>query len=347
MSTPTAIDLFCGAGGTSQGLVQAGFNIIGAIDNNRPAIETYRENHPAVKTYARDVRWLTGKRIRKLIGIKPGELTLLTACPPCQGWSTIGNTPADDPRNELVTTIVRFVRELLPSSILIENVPGLKRDKRFQSLINRCSKLGYKLKVYDIDACDFGVPQRRKRVVVVGIRSDSDTAILPEHLGDLLPSTFDVKIQTVRDAFSKLSHSADSPDPIHRGRNNTEIVRKRIESIPIGGNRFDIPSELQLRCHKQLEGRRATAAYGRMKFDEPAPTLITRCTTPACGSFIHPVENRGITLREAAVLQSFPSDYKFCGRYDEMERQIGNAFPVRVAEALGHIVLNLHTQFSD
>ncbi|BBJ43388.1 hypothetical protein SSPO_061060 [Streptomyces antimycoticus] len=157
--------------------------------------------------------------------------------------------------------------------------------------------------------------------------------ILPQEISDIIP---DLRGSvSVRDVFSELEVQRRVNDPLNRHRNSSDKVRRRIEAIPVGGGRFDLPEEHQLDCHKRLGTKHATASYGRIKWDAPAPTMTTRCTTPACGTFVHPEQNRGITLREAAALQTFPSDYDFEGDYGSIERQIGNAVPVRMASVLG------------
>jgi DNA (cytosine-5)-methyltransferase 1 len=153
---------------------------------------------------------------------------------------------------------------------------------------------------------------------------------LPDDLVELLPAGFHRDLVTVGQAFAALEEFKASSDPLNRHRQLTGPVEARVAAVPVNGTRFDLPEELVLNCHKKLKGnhaRNATASYGRLRLNAPAPTMTTRCTTPACGSFIHPTENRGITLREAAVLQTFPADYRFCGGYDSIERQIGNAVP--------------------
>lgn len=197
---------------------------------------------------------------------------------------------------------------------------------------------GYAVATYKVDAADFAVPQRRRRLIALGVMG-LGKGKLPSDLADALPADFDRSPKTVHHALAAviLDRAADE---LHRGRAHRPRVLQRIKAIPEGGDRFDLPAELVLACHARL-GRRAPASYGRMRHDQPAPTLTTRCTTPACGSFIHPTEDRGITLREAAILQTFPSTYQFAGGYDQIERQIGNAIPVRLAEAVARVATSL------
>jgi DNA (cytosine-5)-methyltransferase 1 len=237
---------------------------------------------------------------------------------------------------------VRFVRAFRPAAVLLENVPGMGRDNRAILLQSALISLGYSYRQYNVDASDYGVPQRRRRLVLLALRGRRRA--LPETLSNPEGIEYVPFGSSVRSAFSELTKVMPSDDPLNVARSLTPTVIARIKSIPIGGTRFDLPASQRLACHNRLDatGRAAaTASYGRLKLDGVAPTMTTRCTTPACGSFVHPTEHRGITLREAATLQTFPADYQFAGRYGEIERQIGNAVPIRMAKALGLIVRSL------
>jgi DNA (cytosine-5)-methyltransferase 1 len=337
----TAIDLFAGAGGATQGLVDAGIRVLGAVEFESDAAASYRANHPSVRLWEQNIRSLTATSMRRDLGLRVGELTLLKACPPCQGFSSLaegrGATP-DDPRNDLVIDVVRFVRALRPQLVLVENVRGLARDPRSKVVAASLETLGYATKSYLVDASDFGVPQRRKRFILLAVRGLKSK--LPERLdmGD------DIERMTVRAAFDKLEQQAEDNDWLHEEIQVGELVRRRIEAIPIGGSRFDLPPELQLACHQRLAGgpkSGASGSYGRLKWDELAPTMTTRCTTPACGSFIHPELHRPITLREAAAIQTFPANYRFVGSRGAVERQIGNAVPVKMAQKIANVALQI------
>lgn len=338
MSAPTAIDLFSGAGGATQGLFDAGFDVIGAIEFDSVAAESYRLNHPKVRVWEKDIREVPAIEVQRVLQLAKGELTLLKACPPCQGFSSLaeGRITGDDPRNDLVTHTVRFVRVLRPKAVLVENVPGLGRDRRSRELLDAFAKMGYNARSYQVNAVEFGVPQKRKRLIILALRGLR--TILPESLSVTDPET----PVTVRKAFDELAVAVQSDDPLNTPRELSEQILRRVEAIPEGGNRFDLPIDLQLECHKKLakEGKSGAAgSYGRLRWDEPAPTVTTRCTTPACGPFLHPRENRPITLREAAAIQTFPPTYKFSGTRGEIERQIGNAVPVRMASAIAATLL--------
>jgi DNA (cytosine-5)-methyltransferase 1 len=338
---PTAVDLFAGAGGATQGLRQADVNVVAAVESEGRAAASYRLNHPAVLLKEQDIRSIDAARLRRELRLRPGQLDLLKACPPCQGFSTLASGDVDEARNDLVLDVMRFVIAFRPKVVVLENVPGLRRDSRLTTFCESLSDaLGYSFRSYLVDASALGVPQRRKRLIVLGV-SRRIRRRLPDDLLDLLPPGFCRDEVTVDEAFATLARTAIEPDPLDRYRQLTPIVQKRVAAIPKDGTRFDLPDELVLSCHRKLGTRNAGASYGRMRLDAPAPTMTTRCTTPACGRFIHPTENRGITLREAATLQTFPVGYMFSGTYESIERQIGNAVPARLAEAIGLITRRL------
>ena len=333
----TAVDLFAGAGGTTQGLKDAGFRVLAAIENDHDAVATYLANHPEVTVLDRDIRRVQAPALARRLGGR--RIGVLTACPPCQGFSTLGGGDTADPRNELVVTVVRFADHLRPWAILLENVPGLASDRRLRALLGRLDK-AYAVRQYLVDAADFGVPQHRRRVIVLAVDRELG-AELPANLADLLPEDFDTTRRTAWSALAVAEHLTEGDDAVHRARKASPIVVRRIKVAPAGGGRADLPPELRLACHNRLDGTHATSVYGRIAPDAPSPTMTTRCTIPSCGRFIHPFKHRGLTLREAALLQSFPLTYKFEGSHQTIERQIGNAVPVRLSYALAAIVQHL------
>jgi DNA (cytosine-5)-methyltransferase 1 len=232
--------------------------------------------------------------------------------------------------------VIDFVESIKPEVVVMENVPNLAANHRFQSALRRLRNLDYGVRCAVIDAADFGVPQRRRRLILVALRGVSDQAV--PALTKEAPS----RRVSVRQAFSRL-RTVTAKDPLHRPRTDyPELVAQRIAAIPAdGGSRSSLPPELRLECHKRLatDSHASGNVYGRMKWDEVAPTLTTRCTTPACGRYLHPQENRAITLREAAVLQTFPIDYRFEGGVMAVQAQIGNAVPPTLAREIAMIVL--------
>lgn len=339
----TAIDLFAGAGGASQGLRDAGFEVVAAVEFDSTASRTYEANHRGTWLISRDVSEIDPSGVRDVlekVGRLPAPLSLLNACPPCQGFSSRGSREVEDARNDLVLVVPEWAEAFGPDVVVLENVPGLRDDSRLLEVRKRLGRLGYGTKPYVADAADFGVPQRRKRMILLGVRG-ARLEDFPDELVDGLPSDFDRSAQTAGRWIEKAGPINRTSDPVHRARTLRPKTLARVASVPLGGDRRSIPDELQLECHKTLDsqtgGRRATESYGRIDRDGVAPTMTTRCTTPACGRFTHPLEHRGLSLREAALLQTFPLEYEFKGTYGEIERQIGNALPVRMTSAIAQI----------
>jgi DNA (cytosine-5)-methyltransferase 1 len=332
---PTAVDLFCGAGGLSEGLRQAGFRILGAVEIDELSCETYAVNHTGVKLWRTDISRLSGRAIMKALGLTPGQLDLLAACPPCQGFSAMrtknGARWNKDPRNDLISEVLRIIRALRPKSVMLENVPRLAANRRYSAFRKGLEALGYHVTWDILNVADFGVPQSRKRLVLLASKFVTPTFAPKARNG-----------RTVRDAIGNLRSPTRSRDPLHnytirRSQKVVELIRE----IPgNGGSRSALSAKRQLECHKKLDGFRDV--YGRMSWDRPAPTITGGCINPSKGRFLHPRANRAITLREAALLQSFPKSYRFRlknGRYS-VALLIGNALPPefirRHATALKH-----------
>lgn len=339
MHALSAVDLFSGAGGTTQGLRNAGYEVIAAIENDTAAAKTFKANHPDTRLLAKDIRRVQAPALARSLKTNERRLDLLTACPPCQPFSTLGNGDADDPRNALVSSVSRFVEQLRPRAVLLENVPGLRSEDRFLQLVGSL-QTEYSLSEYVVQASEFGVPQSRRRIILLGIEKEAEVG-LPLDLISALPEDFDTSTKVAADALRLAVNIDRAADPIHRARTPQAKTLERIRMVKPGGGRLQLSKELELACHARLDRKNATSIYGRIDPDKPAPTMTTRCTTPSCGRFIHPSEHRGLTLREAALIQTFPVGYSFKGTYGEIERQIGNAVPVRLAYALGLIVKGL------
>lgn len=319
-----AIDLFSGAGGLTQGLKQAGFNVVGAVEFHPVFAESYQMNHPEVSLKVGDVVKVEPYEYMKELGLKAGELDLLAGCPPCQGYSTIGTRnrgERDDPRNELVYQVLRFALVFKPKTLMMENVPALAKDARLADLVAKLKKVDYKVDVKILNMSNYKVPQARRRMIMLASRL-GDIEVVEQELDT-------DKMATVREAISFLPPAGQSGDQLH------DIIEKRkpktqkmISLIPKnGGSRADLPYEYQLECHKKTTGFKDV--YGRMQWDKPSPTITGGCSQPSKGRFLHPEENRSITLREAALLQTFPRDYKFsfkAGRQG-VATMIGNALP--------------------
>jgi len=337
--TLTAIDLFSGCGGLTQGLRTAGFDVVGAVELNRLAAETYRKNHPTVTLWESDIRKLDPAVLKRQLGLKKRELALLAGCPPCQGFSRLrtmnGAFVVDDPRNDLLFEFERFVTVLLPQAIMMENVPWLADDERFSVFVERIRAMGYKGEYQVLDAADFGVPQRRKRLIFL--------AGLKEGVPFAVPMA---KRRTVRDAISHLSTAGNSGDPLHDSLSiHQPRIQEIIRNIPKdGGSRTSLPKKMWLKCHCHIS-RGFKDVYGRMAWDSVAPTITSGCFNPSKGRFLHPEEDRAITLREAAILQGFPRNYFFpAGNRSAVGMMIGNALPPPFIKAHAKAILKTITQ---
>jgi DNA (cytosine-5)-methyltransferase 1 len=317
-----AVDLFCGCGGVSRGLRDAGFDVLAAVDSDPHAASVYRANHPATHLLDQDIQEVDVALLKKRLGLKAGWLDVLASCPPCQGFSAIrsrnGHVTVDDPRNDLALCTLTFVDAFRPKVVLLENVPGLGADARFGELVTGFRQRGYSCEHRVVDAADFGVPQRRRRLVLVASR-----------VGVLPVAAPRVPRRTVRDAIGALPPAGRSGDPLHDvSERRSDSIKALIAAIPEdGGSRASLPPDLRLPCHREFAGFRDV--YGRMSWDDVAPTVTGGCASPSKGRFLHPSENRAITLREAALLQGFPPDYDFrcvSGKHARAAL-IGNAVP--------------------
>jgi DNA (cytosine-5)-methyltransferase 1 len=322
MKMPTAIDLFSGCGGLTLGLRQAGFCVLGAVEMDSLASKTYKSNHKNVRLWQQDISTLPVSKVRVELGLKPGQLDLLAGCPPCQGFSSLrtrnGAMQNRDHRNNLICEMLRFVRILRPKTVMMENVPGLKSHVQFRDFCRGLRTLGYIVNWDVKDAARYGVPQRRKRLI-----------LLASMKGEVPFAVETDRSTTVRHAIGELPRAGESGDPLHdMGESRSPEVLKLIRDIPKdGGSRLDLPRERQLRCHQNFDGFKDI--YGRMAWREVAPTITSGCFNPSKGRFLHPDEDRAVSMREAALLQSFPAKYWFppdAGK-QAVALMIGNALP--------------------
>ena len=322
----TAIDLFSGGGGLALGLTRAGFRVVAAIDSDELSSATYRRNHPRVHVVTDDISTIDPEVLVTNLGMKPGELDLLSGCPPCQGFSTMrtknGARKIREPMNDLVFEIVRFARAFEPKAIMLENVPGLAKDVRIRRFCDHLRGLGYFVDYKVFDAADYGVPQRRKRMILLAGKG----ANIP--FADRVP-----RRRSVKDAIGRLPVPGESGDPLHDYEvARSDSVLNLIRMIPKdGGSRSSLSENAQLACHRKCDGFKDV--YGRMAWSKQAPTITGGCINPSKGRYLHPEQDRAITLREAALLQGFPLRYQFPldrGRYPAAQ-MIGNAFPPNFA----------------
>ncbi|HHP0406182.1 DNA cytosine methyltransferase [Acinetobacter baumannii] len=339
------IDFFSGCGGASEGLRQAGLDIAIGLDFDKKAAETYQANFPEAVFYNVDIRELDEKELAitfKEINQK-NEPLLLVACAPCQPFSSQNKAKSeDDIRRTLLDETHRFINELKPDYIFIENVPGLQnidKDKEgpYKRFIQFLNMQNYKFIEFIAKSEEYGVPQRRKRFVLLASKIGQLEIPAKTHGEGLSP------IATVKDfigGFPVIKAGEIHPDdPWHRCPPLSERNLERIQYTLEGGDRRNWPEHLINKCHKTHSGH--MDVYGRMSWDKPAPTLTTRCYSYSNGRFGHPDINqhRAISVREASRLQTFPMHFKFKGSIAEASRQIGNAVPCEMAKQFGLAIL--------
>lgn len=333
-----AIDCFCGAGGLSLGLKQAGISVKAAFDHSEEAVETYVSNlgnHALV----RSAESVTAEELLEKAGIPRGECDLLAGGPPCQGFSRQRRGSDTDIRNDLVFRYLALIKAIQPRFFLMENVPamqGLRGRPYLKLLAAETGAMGYHLHINVLNAADYGVPQVRKRLFIVGERTNELLRFsfpAPTHS----PSNYLTVRRAIGDLPEPSSESNGHPKiPNHEPGNVSELNRQRISHVPPGGGRAFIPEELRLPCHRvsvEVAGHRNV--YGRLPWDRPANTITTKCNSFTRGMFAHPSSNRNITMREAARLQGFPDDFVFEGNRVAVAHQIGNAVPPPLARAIG------------
>lgn len=338
-----AFDLFCGCGGVTHGLTRAGIRVAVGVDMNPDCRLTYKLNNPGTRFIASDLRKVSGLDLMNAWGKETeGEYLMLAACAPCQPFSPSRRTQVSTSERTILQEVGRLVRELRPDFLFLENVPGMSRVSGFSSfrrLLHTMESLKYRTVFKVIDAQSYGVPQTRKRLVLLASRGTS--VCWPEVTHGVKPGL--VPIRTVRDAISRfppLRAGGMHPTiPNHVTSSISEHNINRLRATPSnGGSRADWPPELTLFCHETHDGH--SDVYGRLKWDAPAPTLTTKCTSISNGRYGHPEQDRAISVREAAALQSFDDAYVFYGTLKETTRQVGNSVPPIVAEQFGRAFLS-------
>ena len=360
------IDLFCGAGGLSLGFEMANFKVGLAIELEENYHNAYKRNHPETLSLNKDITDLNCKDISNKY-LKNKEIEGIIGGPPCIGFSTVGNRRPDDPRNMLIFYFIQWIEYFKPKFFVMENVPGILsmgRGKVVEKIVDLYKEIGYTCRKETLLAADYGVPQLRQRVFFIGThgksvyslkfqKTNKNNIAMKLELGkNALPSYL-----TVQDAISdilniepftkkrtdemikKYSHQPKTQyqkylrqNSIgiydHFAPNHNELVRNRISHIKQGMNHSSLPKEYQLKGGYPN-------IYGRLHLTSPADTITGNCgCVSAPGRFIHPTQDRAISVREAARLQSFPDIYRFCGNMRDKYRQIGNAVPPLMAFAL-------------
>lgn len=342
MST-SAIDIFCGIGGLSYGLKKAGISVAAGVDVDDACKYPYEKNVKA-DFILRDVSTLEGETISERYWSDDNVTKILAGCPPCQPFSTHTNklkSKTQTKRWWLLREFGRIVKETNPHIVTMENVPNLANQEIFTEFVDFLERLGYHVSYSNVYCPDYGIPQKRRRLV-----------LLASKLGviSLLPRTHSKhEYVTVRDAIGHLppveAGEICKSDPLHRTSRLSPLNLQRIRASRPNGTWLDWTEDLRLECHRKKTGSTYKAVYGRMAWDEPSPTITTQFYNYGTGRFGHPVQNRALTIREAAILQTFPEDFQFYEREEDIALKrlgayIGNAVPVKLAIVIGKSILN-------
>jgi DNA (cytosine-5)-methyltransferase 1 len=339
----TALDIFAGGGGLTVGLKRAGFNVVGAVEIENNAFATYKANHPDVTAFKQDVRTIEGD---SLAALSPtGRIDLLACCPPCQGFSSLTSKyKKPHPGNRLVNQVSRLVAEIKPRAIMMENVPGLRdKGKRlFNAFLRTLESEGYEVTHDVLQVADYGVPQSRRRLVLLAGKGFPIELPTPTH--HRLGNDGLKQWRTIREVIRGMAKPVTLAEAMKMGgpqsvdwhvvRSLSSRNQSRIQNAKPGRGWTTIPKRLRPNCHQDRTVGFSNV-YGRMRWNEVSPSITGGCTTFSKGRFGHPQANRTISVREAALLQTFPRDYIFDTSFMEYACSIiGNALPCDFAEAL-------------
>lgn len=347
---PTAIDLFCGAGGLTLGLKRAGFRVVAGVELYPEIAKTYKVNHRSTKLLIKDVREVTGRELFELTGLK--ELDLLAGCPPCQGFSKLTDKwHRKDPRNDLVLEMSRLVGEMRPQMVMMENVAGLatRGKPTLDEFVQRLESLDYLVNHGVLQLADYGVPQSRRRLVLLAGKGFDIPMLKRTHSPQGDPKTRLKPWLTLRNVLKDIGEPVTLEKAIEGGgpqKFNWHVVRdltntsiRRYEVTKPGTSRYSLPKELRPKCHR-YSNKGFPNVYGRLNWDQVPPTITGGCTTPAKGRFGHPDQLRTISVREAASIQSFPKHFKFDTEYmDTACDLVGNALPPKFAQKVAKACL--------
>jgi len=340
-STPdcVAVDLFCGAGGLTRGLLDAGIPVRAGYDIDASCRFAYEHNNPGSKFFLKSVADLTGLEMEEHFATD-SSFKILVGCAPCQPFSkyTQGQDTRKDAKWRLLQHFGRLSASVLPDVVSMENVPELSRHKVFDVFVEELEASGYDVSFSEVYCPDYGIPQKRRRLVLLASRHGTIEMIRPEQTPPR---------RTVREAIAHLPPlraGQRAEDRYHRSSRLSDMNLKRIRASRPGGCWRDWPDDLVAQCHRSEMGKNYPSVYGRMTWDEPSPTITTQFFGYGNGRFGHPEQDRAISLREGALLQTFPGDYEFVPRdqpvvYSHVGKLIGNAVPVRLGQAVGESIL--------
>lgn len=335
------IDLFCGIGGLTYGLKKVGIDVVAGYDIDQLCEFSYTKNNN-VPFHARDIKSVDGKEISDLL--HDSDVRILVGCAPCQPFSKmrmkLGNINSHDPKYDLLSEFGRLVLDTLPDIISMENVPYIMHTEVYQDFRKLLLSNGYKVTENLVYCPDYGISQSRRRFILLGSRYGDIHLIPPTHRRNEV---------TLANVIGHLPHidagETSVTDNLHRAAQLSSLNKLRIQSSTPGGTWEDWPEELLSDCHKKQTGKTYKSVYGRLRWDQIGPTITTQFTGYGTGRHGHPEQNRTLSLREGALLQTFPMNYVFNRKNDtysikEISRQIGNAVPVRLGEVIGISIMN-------
>lgn len=336
-----AVDLFCGIGGLTYGLRTSGINVVAGVDLDPSCKYAYEANNGEGSFICKNIKEVTGDEINALL--EGFDVKVLVGCAPCQPFSAHRKDKKHRERHKdwgLLAQFGRLAREVQPDYISMENVPELERESIFSEFVSTLRELEYSIDFNVVKAEEYGVPQHRRRLLLLASKHGSIK------LAD--PTNDEKHVVTVKQAIGKLpavkAGETCQSDSMQTASALSEINLQRIQASVPNGTWRDWPEELRLACHKKKSGQTYPAVYGRMSWDETSPTITTQFYMYGTGRFGHPEQNRALTLREGAILQSFPTDYEFVQPGEKLSRKtiarhIGNAVPPKLGEAIGKSIL--------
>lgn len=342
--TARVVDLFCGVGGLSHGFVRKSFEVIAGYDLDLGCKFAYEENNGAI-FLDKKIQDVTGTELLRHFG--DADVKILIGCAPCQPFSTYSYKSEDKGKWDLLYEFARLIVETQVDVVSMENVPRLEEFNKstvFKDFLETLERNGYYVTYKVVNCPDYGIPQHRRRLVLLASKY-GEIEIIPETHSKHNYVTVE---DTIRDLEPLKSGETSSTDPIHRAAKLSPLNLERIKQSKPGGTWKDWEERLKLKCHTKETGETYVSVYGRMKWDEPAPTMTTHCIGIGNGRFGHPEQDRAITLREASLLQTFPPNYKFVPeggtfKVKAVSTQIGNAVPVKLGEVIAESI-DLHLE---
>ena len=335
-----AVDCFSGAGGATRGFLNVGIRVVKGVDNDPGCRETYERNNSPAKFVCADIFDLSADDVVSGLKLRPSDHLLLAGCAPCQPFSCLRKKRGASKGKSLLMQFARLVTEIRPEFVFVENVPGLQHvsgNSAFARFVIRLERLGYFYDHAVINAMSYGVPQSRKRLILVASQSAPISLPEPTHGPERRHQPFVTVRATIADYPALAAGDTSEVVANHAAMSLSPLNLKRIGHTPKdGGDRRSWPKRLWLNCHRPKHTGH-TDVYGRMWWDRPAPALTCRCVSLSNGRYGHPTQDRALSLREAAALQTFPDDFTFFGSTPQSAHQIGNAVPVRLSELVGDL----------